>query len=321
LNYNENFFSVEYAAPGYQAGYPVQYAHKLEGIDDDWVEDGRQVAVNYTNLDAGSYEFKVRATVKPGSWGDAHSSIRIFIAPPWWNTWWFYLSVAIFLALIVYGIYRYRINELLNRQAIRNKIAQDLHDNVGSTLSSISVYSQVAKIYQQQQKMEPLQDTLEKISATSSEMISEMNDIVWAINPRNDNMATILQRMESFARPLLASQGVKFHFSYDLSVQHQHLEMTKRKNFYLIFKEAVNNAMKYAACKNLWVEIRLHHHRLMLTVKDDGMGFDPKKIKTQHTLSGNGVRNMEMRAKEMKGSWKIETGGGGTTVTLGFPIP
>jgi two-component sensor histidine kinase len=321
LNYNENFFSVEYAAPGYQPGYPVQYAHKLEGVDNDWVDDGSNSTVNYTNLDGGTYAFKVRATVRPGDWGNAVSSLLVIIDPPWWNTWWFYASAAIFLALIVYAIYRYRINELLKRQAIRNKIAQDLHDNVGSTLSSISVYSQVAKIYQQQQKMEPLQDTLEKISATSSEMISEMNDIVWAINPRNDNMATILQRMESFARPLLASQGVKFHFSYDLSVQHQHLEMDKRKNFYLIYKEAINNALKYAGCKNIWVEISIHHHQLSLLVKDDGKGFDPARLKTQNTLSGNGVRNMRMRAKEMKGNCEIDSNGDGTKIRLLFPIP
>lgn len=321
LKYNQNFFTIEYAAPGYQPGYPVLYAHKLQGVDDDWVEDGMISTVNYTNLDAGKYEFKVRATVRPGDWGNVISTIQISISPPWWNTWWFYVSIAVFIALVVYAIYRYRINELLKRQAIRNKIAQDLHDNVGSTLSSISVYSQVAKIYQQQQKMEPLEDTLEKISATSSEMISEMNDIVWAINPRNDNMATILQRMESFARPLLAAQGVKFNFSYDLSVQHQHLEMNKRKNFYLIYKEAVNNALKYSGCKNIWVEINIHHHQLLLTVKDDGKGFDPQKVRTQNTLSGNGVRNMEMRAKEMKGTCKIESGDEGTTIKLGFPIP
>ncbi|MEP7377503.1 MAG: two-component regulator propeller domain-containing protein, partial [Chitinophagaceae bacterium] len=321
LKYYENFFSVEYSAPGYEAGYPVQYAHKLDGLDNDWVDDGTQSAVNYTNLDAGEYEFKVRATVKPGVWGDQISSVRIRINPPYWRSWWFFAIIAAFISLIIYAMYRYRINELLKRQAIRNKIAQDLHDNVGSTLSSISVYSQVAKIYQQQNKMEPLQDTLEKISLTSSEMISEMNDIVWAINPRNDNMATILQRMESFARPLLASQEVKFHFSYDLSVQHQHLEMTKRKNFYLIFKEAVNNALKYSNCKNIWVDINLHHHQLAITVKDDGKGFDIKKVKSMNTLSGNGVRNMEMRSKEMKGTCKIDSGENGTTINLAFPIP
>jgi ligand-binding sensor domain-containing protein/two-component sensor histidine kinase len=322
LRYNQNFFSLEYAAPGYQAGYPVQYAHKLEGVDRDWVADGTKNSINYTNLDNGVYVFKVRATMRPGVWGEEVSSVRIVINPPFWKTWWFYTIAAFLVSVIVYTIYRYRINELLKRQAIRNKIAQDLHDNVGSTLSSISVYSQVAKIYKEQNKMEPLQDTLEKISTTSSEMISEMNDIVWAINPRNDNMATILQRMESFARPLLASQEIRFHFSYEMSVQHQHLEMTKRKNFYLTFKEAVNNALKYSGCKNLWVEISLHHHHLLLSVKDDGKGFDTKKAKAANTLSGNGVQNMKMRAKEMKGSCIVESEPGkGTTVSLKFPVP
>lgn len=322
LRYNQNFFSLEYAAPGYQAGYPVQYSHKLEGVDDDWVFDGTKNSINYTNLDDGKYIFKVRATARPGVWSEEVSSVNIRISPPYWKTWWFYTIAAAFVSMIIYTVYRYRINELLKRQAIRNKIAQDLHDNVGSTLSSISVYSQVAKIYQEQNKMEPLQDTLEKISTTSSEMISEMNDIVWAINPRNDNMATILQRMESFARPLLASQEIKFHFSYEMSVQHQHLEMTKRKNFYLIFKEAINNALKYSACKNIWVEISLQQHHLVLSVKDDGKGFDTKKAKAANTLSGNGVQNMKMRAKEMKGSSVVESDPGkGTTVLLRFPVP
>lgn len=322
LKYNENFFSLEFAAPAYQAGYPVQYSHKLEGVDNDWVLDGTRNSINYTNLDDGEYVFKVRATNKPGAWGPEIATISIRINPPFWKTWWFYTLAAAIISLVVYAIYRYRINELLKRQAIRNKIAQDLHDNVGSTLSSISVYSQVAKIYKEQDRMEPLQETLEKISTTSSEMISEMNDIVWAINPRNDNMATILQRMESFARPLLGSQDIKFHFSYEMSVQHQHLEMDKRKNFYLIFKEAVNNALKYSGCKNLWVEIWLHHHQLQLSVKDDGKGFDARRVKSTATLSGNGVRNMQMRAREMKGSCRIESvPGDGTTVLLSFPIP
>lgn len=322
LKHNENFLSLEFAAPFYQAGYPVQYSHQLEGVDNDWVPDGTRNSINYTNLDDGKYLFKVRATNKPGAWGPHVASIRITINPPFWKTWWFYTFAAAIISLVVYAIYRYRINELLKRQAIRNKIAQDLHDNVGSTLSSISVYSQVAKIYKQQDRMEPLQDTLEKISTTSSEMISEMNDIVWAINPRHDNMPTILQRMESFARPLLASQEIKFHFSYELSVQHQHLEMHKRKNFYLIFKEAINNALKYSGCKNIWVEIKLHHHQLHLSVKDDGIGFDTRKAKSTASLSGNGVQNMQVRAREMKGSCRVESApGSGTTILLSFPIP
>ncbi|MBC7850551.1 MAG: histidine kinase [Chitinophagaceae bacterium] len=322
LKYNENFFAVEFAAPSYQAGYPVQYAHRLEGFDRDWVEDGTRNSINYTNLDGGDYTFKIRATVKPGVWSNDIAQLRIRIIPPFWKTWWFYVMCALVVAMIIYAIYRYRINELLKRQAIRNKIAQDLHDNVGSTLSSISVYSQVAKIYKEQNKHEALRDTLEKISGTSSEMISEMNDIVWAINPRNDNMETILNRMESFARPLLASKEVQFHFTYDSTIKNLNLEMTKRKNFYLIFKEAVNNALKYADSRNMWVNISYHHHQLKLTVRDDGRGFDMAKVKATSTLSGNGLLNMKLRAKEMKGSWVIDSDvEKGTNITLLFPIP
>jgi signal transduction histidine kinase len=195
---------------------------------------------------------------------------------------------------------------------------------VGSTLSSISVYSQVAKIYNNQEKSTDLQQTLEKISATSSEMISEMNDIVWAINPRNDSMSTILQRMESFARPLLASQNIAFHFEADSHLSQLYLEMTKRKNFYLIFKEAIHNALKYSKCASLSVKIMLHHHHIELSVKDDGLGFDLQKVKihASQSLSGNGLRNMEMRAAEMKGQIQlISKPGEGTLIHLKFPVP
>ena len=98
--------------------------------------------------------------------------------------------------------------------------------------------------------------------------------------------------------------------------------MTKRKNFYLIFKESVNNALKYAGCKNLWVNIHYRHHELQLTVRDDGKGFDAAKVKMANTLAGNGLQNMQLRAKEMKGSWVIDSEiDKGTTVTLLFPIP
>jgi signal transduction histidine kinase len=227
------------------------------------------------------------------------------------------------IASIGYGIYRYRINEILNRQAIRNKIAQDLHDNVGSTLSSIGVYSQVAKIYNQQHRNEELKDALEKISETSGNMISEMNDIVWTINPRNDNMQVLLQRMESFAKPLLAAREIQLHFSFDPTIATLNLEMTQRKNFYLIFKEAVNNALKYAACKNLYVTIQVRNFRLEMIIRDDGAGFDVQTIteKNSSSLSGNGLKNMSVRARELKGSCELmAVPGNGTTVKLQFPI-
>lgn len=321
LRHNQNFFSFEFAAPDFHG--PVQYSWKLEGVDPNWIE-GTTNTANYTNLSGGDYVFKVRATSRPGIWSNDIATISIRIIPPFWKRTWFFIACGLLMLGAIYAVYRYRINELLKRQAIRNKIAQDLHDNVGSTLSSISVYSQVAKIHNTQGNRDALQDVLLRIAATSSEMISEMNDIVWTINPRNDGMENILQRMESFAKPLLHTQGIQFRFKYDPAVMHVNLEMEKRKNFYLIFKEAVNNTLKYSGCKKMEVSVQYDHNQIELKVQDDGVGFDTRTIETRNSqsLSGNGLTNMARRAKEMGGSLAIKSEPGmGTTVNLRFPVP
>ena len=321
LRYKQNYFTIEYAAPEFGSG-PVKYSYKLEGWDQDWIDAGDRTFANYSNLEGGNYTFMVRASTK-GSWSDDVAQLSIRIIPPYWKTWWFYAISAIVLAFAVYFIYRYRINELLKRQAIRNQIAQDLHDSVGSTLSSISVYSHVAKIQHERGNKTELTEVLEKIGVTSTDMISEMNDIVWALNPRNDSMEKILLRMESFAKPLLQAKGIQFQFNYDPAVLEENLPMEKRKNFYLIFKEAVNNALKYSGCKNLHVAINKEEQHLVLRVSDDGKGFDKEQLKVwaARSLSGNGLNNMKRRAEEMKGECVINSNlGEGTGIILRFPI-
>ncbi len=323
LRYNQNFFTIHFAAPFYSSSAPVHYSYMLEGVDKDWINAGSNTQAPYTNLSGGKYTFKVRATTTPGTWSDQITTIQIRIIPPFWKQPWFFVLLAVVTGAVVYALYRYRINEILKRQAIRNKIAQDLHDNMGSTLSSISVYSQVAKIYMEKDKQEDLRNALERIGITSSEMISEMNDIVWAINPRNDNMNTILQRMESYAKPLLQTKNISFQFNYDTSISQLHLGMEQRKNFYLIFKEAVNNTLKYAGCRHMVVLVKVNKGWIELVVEDDGKGFDVEEMKSLATrsLSGNGLNNMKRRAKDMKGDcFIISDKGKGTTVVLKFPV-
>jgi signal transduction histidine kinase/ligand-binding sensor domain-containing protein len=221
-----------------------------------------------------------------------------------------------------------RIFKYLTEEKLRGKIARDLHDNMGSALSSISVYGQIAKVYNEQQRREDLEQTLNKINETSSEMITEMNDIVWAINPRNDNMDAMLQRMESFAKPLLASKNIGFNFQYDAGILNFHLEVTKRKNFFLIFKEAINNAVKYADCTHVSVWIKHSGNHLFMGISDNGKGFcvtstlEGIKLLLGNGNEGNGLRNMQLRAGEMKGTLNLESEPGkGTSVELDFPIP
>ena len=322
LQHNQNYFTFEFSAPTFFNG-TIEYQYMLEGFDDEWVDAGDRNIVSYSNLEGGDYTFRVRATTRKGNWSEDSTNLAIRIIPPFWKQWWFYVLCALVVAGIVYGIYRYRINELVKRQAIRNKIAQDLHDSVGSTLSSISVYSQVAKIQQEKGNQPELKDVLQKISTTSTDMISEMNDIVWAINPSNDSMEKIVSRMESFARPLLQAKGIAFQFNYEPSVLGLNLPMEKRKNFYLIFKEAVNNVLKYSECRNLKVRISQVLQQVKLEVADDGQGFDAEQMRllSGKSLSGNGLTNMKRRAAEMKGTCEVRSEkGGGTSVILQFPI-
>jgi len=151
-----------------------------------------------------------------------------------------------------------------------------------------------------------------------------MNDIVWAINPRNDSMEKIVQRMESFAKPLLAACGIHFNPHYDEAIFSAFLDMEKRKNFYLIFKEAINNIVKYSKATEVQVEIKVRNRRLELLVKDNGIGFDTGKMMQdqRQSLSGNGLRNMKMRAAEMKAEIKLTSQPGqGTVVQLTSTIP
>ena len=324
LSYRQNYFTLEFAAPGYSFTQPVQYAYMLQGADKDWVECGTRNFAPYSNLKGGTYTFKVRASNKPGTWSESTYTITIVIHPPIWQRWWFYLLCAAIIGAAAYFAYRYRINELLKRQAIRNKIAQDLHDNVGSTLSSISVYSQVAQIQNEGGNQQALNDILGKISATSTDMISELSDTVWAINPANDNMEKMLQRMESFARPLMTARNIRFVFNYSNDIAGINLEMEKRKNFYLIFKEIINNAIKYSGSSEVVATLALREQRLLLSVKDNGVGFNKQKELSDQSgsLSGNGLRNMLYRAKQMRASLDIETATGiGTSISLSCPIP
>lgn len=326
LKYKENYFAFEFSAPDFTAGRTIKYAYKLEGFDRDWVDAGERAYVSYSNIAGGDYIFKVRVTNTPGYWGNAQASIPISLIPPYWKRPWFFVFSGVLLLMMIYAIYRYRINELVKRQTIRNKIAQDLHDNVGSTLSSISVYSQVAKIYQQQEKHTDLQSTLGKISAASSEMISELNDTVWAINPRNDNIDIILQRMDSFARPLLHAQNIRFTLNRDPNLSGINLEMEKRKNLYSIYKEAINNVIKYSDATTVIVDISLNANKIVMKIKDDGKGFDISKTSEGFKSSdvfggGNGLRNMQNRAREMKGILKMDSKpGNGTSIVLNFPV-
>jgi signal transduction histidine kinase len=207
----------------------------------------------------------------------------------------FAYAILFFIILIgSYAFFRYRIRKKAEVDQAKLKdrlnISQGLHDDIGSTLSSISVYSKVAQKLNEKNSKEELNEILGKINVTSFEMISEMNDIVWAIHPKNDSMEKIILRMESYARPMLMTKNITLKLEYDPCTLTANLEMEKRKNFYLVFKEAVNNAFKYSGCSEIITRISNSKDRIEMRIKDNGVSFDVRQeIKGDKlTLTGNG---------------------------------
>ncbi|OOQ58902.1 hypothetical protein BC343_07085 [Mucilaginibacter pedocola] len=322
LNHAQNYFSIEFSAPEYSSNH-VKYQYMLEGFDQGWADAGQHGFASYSNLRGGRYVFKVRAANWEGNSISKFKSLVIRVSPPIYFQWWFYTLLLIILSAVAYLLYRYRMQEFLKRQSIRNTIAQDLHDQIGSTLSSISIYSKVAKVYQEQQKQDRLKLLLDTINETATDTISEMSDIVWAINPKNDHMSSLVQKIQSFARPLCAAKGIRFAFNCDDRVLQLVLEMSARKNFYLILKESLNNAIKHSGCRTLAVDIRSNKARVEMAINDDGAGFDPLQSATPFCgiREGNGLNNIKARANELGAELQISSESGkGTMISMAFHI-
>lgn len=201
-------------------------------------------------------------------------------------------------------------------QHIRNKIAQDLHDDIGTTLSTILLYSNAAQQKHNTLTSEETQNLFSRIGNSAMTMINEMNDIVWAINPRNDTTEKIFNRMMSFASPLLTASQIEFSFSLGDDIKHEAISMDKRKNLYLIFKEAINNALKYSRCTKIEVSLQKIDQQIKMNVTDNGIGFE-----SDAGGQGNGLINMQQRAAEMKGSLVIlPVKNKGTTISLTFSM-
>ncbi|MBL0336126.1 MAG: hypothetical protein IPP73_12690 [Chitinophagaceae bacterium] len=184
-----------------------------------------------------------------------------------------------------------RINRILAVEQIRNRVARDLHDDMGSTLSTINILSSMAKSKLNTDTVKT-SEYISKISDNSQRMMEAMDDIVWSIKPANDSMQKITARMREFATSVLEAKNIELSFRTEDSVHDVKLNMEARRDFFLIFKEAVNNVAKYSQCKQARVHISVHNSRLMLVVEDDGKGFDVQTVD-----SGNGLGNMQ---KELK---------------------
>ena len=312
--YNNNFVTINFSSLLLSQSSPVHYMYKLEGLKEDWMVAGNDQKVSFTSLPPGKYNFKVKASRSHGEWSDAMSLVSFEILQPFWTTWWFYLGLLALAAGIIWTVMTVRIRQIGKVQSIRNNIANDLHDDVGSALSTISLYSEVAKM-----KAGPddeLNEVLDKIMTTSQEMQENMSYIVWSIQPRNDHFDQVVLRMKRYAIEMLQPKNITVKFELDEKLNSVKLSQEQRKELFLIFKEAIHNITKYASCNSVNILVRRESHNMVMEISDDGIGFSK-----DHVISGNGLYTMKERAKTLGGDFKIHSAPDeGTAVYLVFPF-
>ena len=295
LSYNENRVAFSFAALSFTNSGKNKYKFMMKGLDTCYCSPTEQHSILYNNLTPGEYVFMVVGCNSDGVWNNNPAQIVILVDPPYYATWWFKMIIASIILSIFYLIYKYRINQILALQIVRNRIAQDLHDDIGATLGSIKVFSEVAKkrIENNPQKVE---EVLDKIAEASHEMIDKMSDIVWSVNPINDSNEELLNRMKSYAAIMLTSKNIDYFFDTKLLTEHIKLNMLQRKNIYLIFKEAIHNSIKYANCTHIDILFYKELGKLRMEIKDNGKGFNPNYI---NAFNGNGLKNIKSRAIEI----------------------
>jgi ligand-binding sensor domain-containing protein/two-component sensor histidine kinase len=310
FNYSENNITIKFTALEYDNPEKLSFHYRLEGFDKNWVLADKNRQAIYTNLDFQKYKFRLQVANNQGEWSDFETNLSFQIAPPFYQTWWFYLLSICTVFVLAYAFYQYRINQLIKLQMMRNRIASDLHDEIGSTLSSISILSEMVAF--QQQKEDKKSDAMLQVSNDAREVIDKMDDIIWTINPENDAFYNLETRIKTFAIPLFESKEIEFIIKFSPELVSVKIDMSKRRDVYLIMKEAINNLVKYSECTEVRIEGNLKHKSMIISIIDNGIGFDTALFSER-----NGQKNMKNRAEKIGGKLTVKSEiGKGTVVDL-----
>lgn len=350
---DKNNLQIEFLS----VGSNLRFQYKLEGAENtDWSSPTSERRVNFANLAPDSYRFLVRAVNESGQASENPASVNFTINPPFYRTWWFYIFAALIAAGSIFALDRYRVSKtrqiqtaynelqrsekekreaelalqksreerLAELERVRTRIATDLHDDIGSSLTQIAVLSQAAhsRILGNNEKPG---SPFERISAVSIELVNAMSDIVWAINPRKDNVRDLVQRMRRFAADVFTAKGIKFDFAAPDIESKLQLGANIRREVFAIYKESVNNVVKHSGAERAEISLKITGDILQLQISDNGRGFDLEEMihssQPPATDGGNGLINIQRRGVELGGKCEIISfPEGGTTVLLEIPL-
>ena len=320
LKPDQNQLQVEFVGLDFAPGETLHYQYMLERTDHEWSAPTDQRTVNYASLRSGSYRFLVRAINSQGAASTQPAILTFKILPPLWQRWWVLALIASAGAGIIFQLHRLRVTRLVELERIRHRIATDLHDDIGASLSHIAVLSEVARV-ELTRGNHHAEEPLTRIAGVSRELVDSMSEIVWAVNPHKDRLRDLTQHMREFAGDVLVAGDIKFDFNAPESTQDIKLGMDARRQIFLIFKECVHNIVQHSGCTKVDAEFKTEGDWLVLRVSDNGHGFQPTLDQRSLSGHGHGLKNMDARAKAMDGRLKLESlDGQGVTLILQIPL-
>ena len=307
LKYNENKLHFEFSVPDFSGAKNIRLFYRFKGMRDKWTEINPSGIFNlvFAGLAPGNYNMEVKAVTSEGV--ESQPFLFSFIVdPPFWNTWWFYLFT-ILIALLSSGmIYRIRLNNKINRlrqeenirkeenEKVRKAAALDLHDEFGNGLTRISMLVEMARIKVVKENKEANQ-LLDVIAQNSSRLYQGTKDFIWSINPGNDNLYEVIIRIKDFADELFYGTGTNFEVRglSDELKNKKELPGTGR-NIAMIFKEGLSNVLKHAKASNVLLQVEQNHEHFIITLRDNGVGFELKENKNSF-----GLANMQQRTSRV----------------------
>jgi signal transduction histidine kinase len=314
------FTALSFAAPE-----KVRFKTKLDGLDSDWRSVGAVRSVAYEAVPPGRYRFHVMAANNDGVWSQEVASVPVTVLPHFWETGWFRTLLGVAAVTVAagagWGVARSRMKKRLARiqlqsarDAERARIAQDLHDDLGASLTEISMLASLAAEEGVNGRAAPA--ALPEIAEKTHALVGALDEIVWAVNPRHDTVASLADYFAAYAVDFLGKAGMVLRLDVPKQLPDVPLDTEHRHALFLAIREALNNTVKHSRAHAVWFKLAFEGNNLVLTIEDDGVGI-PAETREQ----GEGLRNMRQRLRGLGGECVIEPAGEhGTRVCFRLPL-
>ena len=311
---------VHFIGVSFAYGNGLRFQYRLLGSAAGWSEPRAERSVLLGNLAPGDYRLLIRAVTPDHVVSPVPAALSFTVLRPVWQRWWFVLLAAVAAAALGWALHRAQVARIVELERVRTRIAADLHDDMSSSLSRISILSELAR-RRVADPQAPEATLLDQIGETARELMEATGDIVWAIDARRDDLESLLVRIRRFAGDLLEGRGVSVLFAAPPQAAEISLRPEAKRELYLVLKEALHNAARHAHAKEVRIEVAQSGGELVAEVCDDGVGFAPGGPDVGGARTGHGLRNLRARAAKLGAKLAIDSApGAGTRVRLSLRL-